>query len=81
MEALLPCGLVALWIRRRAPSSPPKQAHASRPAGRDLRYNEIVVIPEDAFRYNTALEQLCVGLDGGSFHGGGGEGPRRRAPS
>ena len=39
----------------------------SLPAGRDLESNEIVVIPEDAFRYNTALVTLCVAGAGWRF--------------
>ena len=41
----------------------------SLPARRYLHYNEIVVIPEDAFRYNTELRRLCVAGVGWGFHG------------
>ena len=41
----------------------------SLPADRYLHENEIVVIPEDAFLYNTALVYLCVAGAGWRFHG------------
>ena len=39
----------------------------SLPARRELQGNAIVVIPEDAFRYNTALVFLCVAGAGWRF--------------
>ena len=48
----------------------------SLPAGRYLSVNEIVVIPEDAFRYNTALTRLCVAGAGWRFLPWASRGPR-----